>query len=89
MLGWGWAVGWWVPPPPHAMPPASTPLPPLPPPSAQGLRECRPALVRGYESMVMARLLLQRPGCGADILGGWDALLAATLEVGWGGVGGG
>ncbi|GBF99414.1 hypothetical protein Rsub_12246 [Raphidocelis subcapitata] len=49
----------------------------------QGLRECRPVLVRGYESMVMARLLVERPGAAAGILGGWEELLPATLEA-WG-----
>lgn len=47
----------------------------------QGLRTCRPALVRGYESMVMARLLLQSPGCEGDILARWEALLQETLQV--------
>ncbi|KAI8467749.1 MAG: hypothetical protein J3K34DRAFT_429434 [Monoraphidium minutum] len=49
----------------------------------QGLRTCRPALVRGYESMVMARLLLEAPGCEPQILTDWEQLLSATLQA-WG-----
>jgi len=48
----------------------------------EGLRACRPALVRGYESMVMARMLLEDPECSGAILGGdWEALLLTTLKV--------
>ena len=47
-----------------------------------GLRRCRPVLVRGYESMVMARLLRERgPGCEEEILSRWEALLPETLAV--------
>jgi hypothetical protein len=47
----------------------------------KGLRACRPALVRGYESMVMARLLLEDPGAADAILTSWETLLPRTLEV--------
>lgn len=51
---------------------------------AAGLRQTRPVLVRGYESMVMARLLLEEgPGCADRILSGWEPLLQASLES-WG-----
>lgn len=45
-----------------------------------GLRKTRPVLVRGYESMVMARLLLEEgPGCAEAILQDWGPLLQASL----------
>lgn len=50
----------------------------------KGLRSCRPVLVRGYESMVMARLLLQgQEGTSDRILSSWETLLPQTLEE-WG-----
>lgn len=49
----------------------------------QGLRQTRPVLVRGYESMVMARMLLEDPGCVDAILADWHPLLEQTLKK-WG-----
>jgi len=48
-----------------------------------GLRETRPVLVRGYESMVMARLILEDPNSVSSILADWESLLQAMLS-GWG-----
>lgn len=48
-----------------------------------GLRQTRPVLVRGYESMVMARMLLEDPTCVDAILAGWHPLLEKTLDS-WG-----
>lgn len=53
-----------------------------------GLAATRPRLVRGYESMVMARLILEDPTGGVDavLAPGWDApggLLASSLAA-WG-----
>ncbi|KAF6253918.1 hypothetical protein COO60DRAFT_369922 [Scenedesmus sp. NREL 46B-D3] len=48
-----------------------------------GLRRSRPVLVRGYESMVMARMLLEDPGSVNAILADWHPLLHHTLER-WG-----
>jgi hypothetical protein len=45
-----------------------------------GLRSTRPVLVRGYESMVMARMLLEDPGCVDAILADWHPLLHKTLD---------
>jgi hypothetical protein len=45
-----------------------------------GLRATRPVLVRGYESMVMARMLLEEPGCVDAILADWHPLLHKTLD---------
>lgn len=44
-----------------------------------GMRQTRPVLVRGYESMVMARLLLEDPSAVQPILKDWPNLLPATL----------
>lgn len=49
----------------------------------EGLRSTRPVLVRGYESMVMARMLLEDPGCVDGILADWHPLLHKTLDR-WG-----
>eukprot|EP00775_Hariotina_reticulata_P003709 gene3709-3972_t len=48
-----------------------------------GLRQSRPVLVRGYESMVMARMLLEDPSCVEAILADWHPLLEQTLSS-WG-----
>jgi hypothetical protein len=45
-----------------------------------GMRQTRPVLVRGYESMVMARLLLEDPSNEKAILKDWPNLLPATLS---------
>jgi len=47
------------------------------------LRDCRPRLVKGYEAMVMARLLAEDGARVAAVLRDWPALLAASLES-WG-----
>jgi hypothetical protein len=46
----------------------------------EGLRSTRPVLVRGYESMVMARMLLEDPVCVDAILADWHPLLHKTLD---------
>jgi hypothetical protein len=48
-----------------------------------GLRSTRPVLVWGYESMVMARMLLEDPACVDAILADWHPLLHKTLDR-WG-----
>lgn len=48
-----------------------------------GLKKTRPVLVRGYESMIMARMLLEDPSCADAILKNWHPLLESTLEK-WG-----
>lgn len=45
----------------------------------EGLRTVRPVLVRGYESMVQARLLAQDPSCAPQLLNDWQAVLQDAL----------
>mmetsp|Transcript_33573 Transcript_33573/g.79687 ORF Transcript_33573/g.79687 Transcript_33573/m.79687 type:complete len:319 (-) Transcript_33573:183-1139(-) len=49
----------------------------------EGLRKCRPRLIKGFEAMVMARLLLEDDANADAILANWKSLLAETLER-WG-----
>jgi hypothetical protein len=49
----------------------------------EGLRRSRPVLVQGYESMVMARQLLEEPDSWAAILASWTTLLPEALAR-WG-----
>lgn len=48
-----------------------------------GLKKSRPVLVRGYESVVMARLLAEDPEAWRRILREWPSLLPASLAK-WG-----
>eukprot|EP00877_Chromochloris_zofingiensis_P013097 jgi/Chrzof1/8040/UNPLg00085.t1 len=45
-----------------------------------GLKKTRPVLIRGYESMVMARMLLEDPQCVDAILADWESVLNSTLS---------
>ncbi|KAI7843756.1 hypothetical protein COHA_002654 [Chlorella ohadii] len=48
-----------------------------------GMRATRPRLVKGFEAMVMARLILEDGSNVQRILSDWDAVLPATLAA-WG-----
>lgn len=48
-----------------------------------GMRATRPRLIKGWEALVMARLILEDEGNVQHILADWEPLLAATLAA-WG-----
>ncbi|KAJ9513326.1 hypothetical protein QJQ45_001355 [Haematococcus lacustris] len=50
---------------------------------ADDMRRVRPVLVRGYEALVMARLLLEDSGAVQSMLDGWGRMLPAAIAR-WG-----
>ncbi|DBA91546.1 TPA: hypothetical protein ACH3X1_003167 [Trebouxia sp. C0004] len=44
------------------------------------MRQVRPVLVNGVEALVMARMVLEEPGCVDSIIQDWQSVLPATLN---------